>query len=135
APQRRPGRHRSRRALVRSISPDAHRALGFLAAAARADDACAAGHASRRFGCRGAAMSDQNVVQHLLETREAFDSDAVDYDGPRGNNDLIQDMRREMWQWLDEMFPAPSRLIDLGCGTGLDAVRMADRGHDVLATD
>jgi ubiquinone/menaquinone biosynthesis C-methylase UbiE len=80
-------------------------------------------------------MSDQNVLQRLLETREAFDSVAVDYDGPRGNNDLIQDMRREMWQWLDRTFPTPSRLIDLGCGTGLDAVRMAECGHRVLATD
>src|SRR5262249_13176933 len=29
----------------------------------------------------------------------------------------------------------PSRLVDLGCGTGLDAVRMARRGHEVTATD
>ncbi len=60
---------------------------------------------------------------------------AADYDGPRGNNDLIQDMRSEMWRWLDTTFAAGSRLIDLGCGTGLDAARMADRGHHVTATD
>ena len=71
----------------------------------------------------------------LNATREAFDSVAADYDGPRGNNELIQDMRHEMWRWLDLTFPTPSRLIDLGCGTGLDAVRLAQRGHHVLATD
>ena len=32
-------------------------------------------------------------------------------------------------------FTPASRLIDLGCGTGLDAVRMARHGHDVTATD
>jgi len=69
------------------------------------------------------------------DTRAAFDSVAATYDGPRGNNDLVQDMRREMWRWLDESFPRESRLIDLGCGTGLDAVRMAERGHEVLAID
>jgi SAM-dependent methyltransferase len=71
----------------------------------------------------------------LDDTRTAFDSVAADYDGPRGNNSLIQDMRREMWRWLDESFPRDSQLLDIGCGTGLDAVRMAERGHRVLATD
>jgi ubiquinone/menaquinone biosynthesis C-methylase UbiE len=71
----------------------------------------------------------------LRDTRDAFDSVAGDYDGPRGNNDLIQDMRSEMWRWLDATFSRGSRLIDLGCGTGLDAVRMAQLGHFVTATD
>jgi ubiquinone/menaquinone biosynthesis C-methylase UbiE len=71
----------------------------------------------------------------LRDTRDAFDSVAADYDGPRGNNDLIQDMRSEMWQQLDATFPRGSRLIDLGCGTGLDAVRMAKLGHHVTAID
>ncbi|MFI4868091.1 MAG: class I SAM-dependent methyltransferase [Steroidobacterales bacterium] len=71
----------------------------------------------------------------LRDTRTAFDSVAADYDGPRGNNALIQDMRREMWHWLDVTFAAGSRLIDIGCGTGLDAVRMAGLGHQITATD
>jgi SAM-dependent methyltransferase len=75
------------------------------------------------------------MLARLHETRDAFDSVACDYDGPRGNNALIQDMRREMWRWLDSTFTVPSRLLDLGCGTGLDAVRMARLGHLVTATD
>lgn len=71
----------------------------------------------------------------LDDTRAAFDSVAATYDGPRGNNALIQDMRREMWRWLDASFPRESDLLDLGCGTGLDAVRMAQRGHRILAAD
>lgn len=77
----------------------------------------------------------QPAVSRLEDTRAAFDSVAADYDGPRGNNALIQDMRAEMWRWLDRTFPAPSRLLDLGCGTGLDVVRMAGLGHHVTATD
>jgi len=80
------------------------------------------------------ASSDQQLPR-LLDTREAFDSVAADYDGPRGNNALIQDMRTEMWRVLDETFESGSHLIDLGCGTGLDAVRMARLGHHVTATD
>ena len=60
---------------------------------------------------------------------------AADYDGPRGNNELIQQMRAEMWRWLAASFPAPGRVIDIGCGTGLDAVHMAGQGHQVVATD
>jgi len=76
-----------------------------------------------------------DVQLKLRDTREAFDSVAADYDGPRGNNTLIQDMRTEMWHWLDATFAPNSRLLDLGCGTGLDAVRMALEGHEITATD
>ena len=72
---------------------------------------------------------------HLSDTRDAFDSVAADYDGPRGNNDSIQDMRGEMWRWLDLTFSPGSDLIDLGCGTGLDAVHLATLGYRVTATD
>jgi SAM-dependent methyltransferase len=76
-----------------------------------------------------------STLPHLSDTRDAFDSVAADYDGPRGNNDLIQDMRGEMWRWLDATFSPGSYLIDLGCGTGLDAVHLAKRGYRVAATD
>ena len=69
-------------------------------------------------------MTTPELHDQLRATQEAFDSVAADYDGPRGNNDAIQDMRSEMWRWLDATFTPGSRLIDLGCGTGLDAVRM-----------
>ncbi|HEY8052074.1 MAG TPA: class I SAM-dependent methyltransferase [Steroidobacteraceae bacterium] len=75
------------------------------------------------------------AAPQLRDTQGAFDSVAADYDGERGNNALIQDMRHEMWRWLDRTFAPGSRLIDLGCGTGLDAVRMARLGHQVTAID
>jgi ubiquinone/menaquinone biosynthesis C-methylase UbiE len=80
-------------------------------------------------------MTQDDSLTRLRDTQAAFDSVAADYDGPRGNNPLIQDMRDEMWRWLDKTFAPNSRLIDLGCGTGLDAVRMALRGHRITATD
>src|SRR5437016_2527692 len=76
-----------------------------------------------------------NTDTRLLDTQQAFDSVAADYDGPRGNNIAIQAMRDEMWRWLGSSFAPGSRLIDLGCGTGLDAVHLAGLGHHVTATD
>jgi SAM-dependent methyltransferase len=86
-------------------------------------------------GSGNSPRSPANVLLQLNETRGAFDSVAADYDGDRGNNAAIQDMRMEMWRWLDAMFAPGSRLLDLGCGTGLDAARMALHGYSVTATD
>ena len=80
------------------------------------------------------AATDE-LPARLRDTREAFDSVAADYDGPRGNNTAIQEMREEVWRWLDATFSPGSRLMDLGCGTGLDAARMAGIGHHVTAMD
>lgn len=82
-----------------------------------------------------APESSSLTLPQLRDTQVAFDSVAADYDGPRGNNALIQEMRQEMWNWLDATFAPRSRLIDIGCGTGLDAIRMARLGHEVTATD
>jgi SAM-dependent methyltransferase len=83
----------------------------------------------------GSPASAVPAVPDLQDTQDAFDSVAADYDGPRGNNAMIQDMRSEMWRWLDATYAPGSRLIDIGCGTGLDAIRMAQLGHRITATD
>src|SRR3984885_9702019 len=71
----------------------------------------------------------------LLDTQRAFDSVAADYDGPRGNNELIQRMRLTLWDTVHSQLPAGARLLDLGCGTGIDALEFAKRGFHVVATD
>lgn len=81
----------------------------------------------------GVAMVGDEV--RLQQTRRAFNRVAAGYDGPAGNNLLIQQMRAQMWQTLTTTFPAGARLLDLGCGTGIDAAYLAARGYSVLATD
>lgn len=68
-------------------------------------------------------------------TAEAFDGVAATYDGPQGNNELIQRMRDITWARIESIVPPGSRLIDLGCGTGIDALHFAQRGYRVHATD
>ncbi len=57
----------------------------------------------------------------LVDTRRAFDSVAAIYDGPGGNNPLIQEMRAKLWRAVTTVVPKGGRLLDLGCGTGIDA--------------
>ena len=76
-----------------------------------------------------------SIDAQLLDTQRAFDSVAADYDGPRGNNALIQRMRETVWRTLERTFAPGARLLDLGCGTGLDAVHLAQRGYHVVASD
>ena len=74
--------------------------------------------------------------RQLLDTADAFDSVAHTYDGPQGNNLLIQRMRDITWARIEALLPAgAASLIDIGCGTGIDAQHFAALGHRVLATD
>src|SRR6185437_83388 len=86
------------------------------------------GHDARRHRS-GAPLSEAQ----LLDTQRAFDSVAADYDGPRGNNELIQRMRATLWDTVCRELPGGGRLLDLGCGTGLDAIEFARRGYQVVA--
>jgi SAM-dependent methyltransferase len=71
----------------------------------------------------------------LADTQAAFDSVAADYDGPSGNNALIQQLRVQLIAAVTQRLPPGSRLVDLGCGTGLDAANLAGQGYFVTATD
>jgi SAM-dependent methyltransferase len=71
----------------------------------------------------------------LADTQLAFDSVAADYDGPSGNNSLIQQLRAQTMAAVTRYVPPGSRLVDLGCGTGLDAAHLAQHGYSVTAID
>ncbi|HEV2471277.1 MAG TPA: methyltransferase domain-containing protein [Chthonomonadales bacterium] len=89
---------------------------------------------TRILGVDAAADTDE-LAARLEQTRAAFDSVAEIYDGPRGNNSLVQAMRRRLWQEVDRLAPAGARLLDLGCGAGIDAERFAMEGFHVTAAD
>ncbi len=89
-----------------------------------------------RFVLRSREHTDVFITMDALDdTRAAFDSVAADYDGPRGNNALSRTCAGRCGAGSMRASRTQSHLLDLGCGTGLDAVRMAERGHTVLATD
>jgi SAM-dependent methyltransferase len=65
----------------------------------------------------------------------AFDRLADRYDASFTHTWLGRTLRRRVWDTLDRSCRAPDRILELGCGTGEDALRLADRGVNVTATD
>jgi SAM-dependent methyltransferase len=65
----------------------------------------------------------------------AFDDMAAGYDAAFTHTLLGSALRAIVWSRLDDVFPGPRRILELGCGTGEDAVRLASRGAHVLAID
>lgn len=64
-----------------------------------------------------------------------FERLAASYDETFTRSVLGARMRAATWRRLDGAFPAGARVLELGCGTGEDAVHLAARGVRVLATD
>lgn len=67
----------------------------------------------------------------------AFDSMAADYDEEFTNTQIGRLQRDKVWSYLDStfLFNQDFRVFELNCGTGEDAIRFAQRGCRVVATD
>ena len=68
-------------------------------------------------------------------TSTPFDALAEDYDRAFTDSILGRRMRQAVWRRLDARFAPGSRILELNCGTGEDALYLAQRGICVLATD
>lgn len=71
----------------------------------------------------------------LQSVREAFDKTAPTMDNVVVRNPINAWMRQVNTSLLVESFPPGSQLIELGCGTGEEAVRLGSHGCRVLALD
>lgn len=65
----------------------------------------------------------------------AFDAAAGSYDREFTDTALGRRLRASVWAELDGAFPVGDRVLELGCGTGEDAIHLASRGVAVVATD
>jgi len=64
-----------------------------------------------------------------------FEDLAAGYDESFTDTALGRALRSHVWARLDESFGSCGRVLDLGCGTGEDALHLARRGARVLAID
>jgi len=74
-------------------------------------------------------------TRQLADTQRAFDEVAAGYDGPLGNNTLVQAVRARTLTAVTRSVAPGAALLDLGCGTGLDAAALGRQGYRVTAID
>jgi 2-polyprenyl-3-methyl-5-hydroxy-6-metoxy-1,4-benzoquinol methylase len=78
------------------------------------------------------AMPAPDCIQ---TARRYWDHAAETYDHDFVNTLIGQTRREAVWRDLDRFFSAGDRLLELNCGTGIDAVHLASNGVEVVACD
>jgi ubiquinone/menaquinone biosynthesis C-methylase UbiE len=71
---------------------------------------------------------------HLAPATMAFNRLAADYDR-LASGELFDHQRRRTHTLFEQWVPAGGRVLEIGCGTGLDTVFLARRGNEVVACD
>jgi SAM-dependent methyltransferase len=75
------------------------------------------------------------VSQHYQQISHAFDQAARSYDDSYQSNRIMAWMRAQSLAALQAAFPPGSRLLEIGCGTGDEALALSRLGYQVVATD
>jgi ubiquinone/menaquinone biosynthesis C-methylase UbiE len=69
------------------------------------------------------------------ETRTGFDALAAKYDDVFSNSAIGRAQRDSVWAVMDGAFRPGQRILEINCGTGIDALHLAERGITVVACD
>lgn len=76
-----------------------------------------------------------NEALEINPAEKAFSLQAPVFDSIDKDNDIIKWMRQRVYHHLDEFLKPDSRILELNCGTGIDAIHFASQGHKVVGTD
>src|SRR2546423_7059001 len=71
----------------------------------------------------------------MTNSATAFNAAASRYDADAHANLMMRWLRRESLRHLTRNFKAGDTVLEIGCGTGEEAIALARRGVRVLATD
>ena len=65
----------------------------------------------------------------------AFDIAAIEYDKEFTETAVGKLQRQIVWDYLEQNFSTSLNVLEINCGTGVDAAFLASRGYKILATD
>lgn len=72
---------------------------------------------------------------YYRQVAAAFDRAAASYHADYAANPIMAWLQEDTFSHLARLFPPGSRLLEIGCGTGEMALRLASAGRTVVATD
>src|SRR5438093_5130158 len=70
-----------------------------------------------------------------MPVTEPFDAVADTYDDTFSNSSIGRVQRNLVWIEADRTFCTGQRILEINCGTGVDALHLANRGIEVTACD
>lgn len=76
-----------------------------------------------------------NLKNYYHKIRQNFDALASSYDNEFGENKIFQLMRETDLAILKKTFKPGDNVLEIGCGTGNDAIELARVGINIVATD
>ncbi len=65
----------------------------------------------------------------------AFSKQSAIFDAYNESNCITRYCRQVVYETADKLLKPSSSILEINCGTGIDAVRFAEKNHTVLATD
>src|SRR5439155_6351864 len=103
----------------------------------RPDTMGRATHKGTSFGSRDSGSLRDSLLPapDRATIRAPFDAIAATYDETFTNSRIGRAQRDTIWHELDRVFRPGQHILEINCGTGVDAIYLASRGVDVLACD
>lgn len=75
------------------------------------------------------------LTGHIAGNIHPFDAEAIIYDQDFESNPITRRLRPILWTSFLQHFSAGDHVLDLNCGTGTDAIMLAEHGIRVTAID
>jgi len=75
------------------------------------------------------------MVPIITRRAQGFDAVAEEYDHLFTNSAIGRAQRESVWAEMDRVFSPGQRVLEINCGTGVDALHLAERGVRVVACD
>lgn len=77
----------------------------------------------------------ESIVSSGNTVNRAFSKQSFAYDSDDKINQVLQDMRQQVYCHVSTFMKQPSEVLELNSGTGIDALHFVQEGHRVHATD